>query len=137
MVWQTETGELLSTLTSQAYTGAFFPSAISFSPDGAHLAIGSNGLVGLWSLSDWSEALAWQGHNSSITAVAFSPGNRLLASGAEDGNIVLADPSSGEVLRTLTGPEYVMDLSFSDNGKWIISTAIDGTLRFWGVPPSE
>lgn len=133
-IWKVETGELLATLASGVYAGAFYPSAIAFSPDDAYLAIGFNGIVSLWRVSDWSEGPAWMWHESINTKIAFSPDGRLLASGAEDGSLVIAEVSNGEVLANLAGhSSNINNLAFSKDGKLLISTALDGTLRFWGI----
>lgn len=134
-VWQVETGDLVSTVTSETYASAFYPSEIAFSPDDTQLAIGFNGVVGLWSTSDWGEGITWQGHNASITQAAFSPDGSVIASAAEDGTIALADPSNGVVLVNWGGHlSNIYGLSFSPNGSLLISTSLDGTLRFWGIP---
>jgi hypothetical protein len=102
-VWQVESGELLATLVSEQFAGVFFPSAVAFSPDDTQLAVAFNWSVELWSVADWSEGIEWQAHESVVTKVAFAPDGRLVASGAEDGSVALANAATAEVLAQLNG----------------------------------
>ena len=54
-VYRLPGGELAYRLQPQAYAGAFYPNNAVFSPDGKTLAIGANGLIGIWQAEDGSE----------------------------------------------------------------------------------
>jgi ribosome assembly protein 4 len=74
--------------------------AVSFSPDGQHLASGSGDTtVRLWDLSTQSPRATLRGHRAWVLVVGWSPDGRMLVSGDMDGSVWLWDPagSSGGV----------------------------------------
>lgn len=138
-IWQVESGELRATLTYRLYPMIMFPDAMTFSPDTTHLAITYGGSAELWRVSEWHEGPTWQWNElGGITDIAFSPDGRLIASGASDGSITLANAATGKVLarwdsHTDDTYDYITNLCFTPDGRLLISLSMDGTLRFWGI----
>jgi WD40 repeat protein len=70
--------------------------------------------------------------NAGITAVAVSRAEPLIASGSADGRMLLWDGRTGKFLRRLAFPggarglADIHSLSFSPDGRWVISTTLDG-----------
>lgn len=69
---------------------------------------------------------------------AFSPDGKLLAVGqggeTGSGKVHLIDTTTGRLVRTISGHQYgVCDLLFSSNGKHVISSGRDTTVRICGV----
>ncbi len=70
-----------------------------------------------------------------LESLAFNPDASLVAVGQEDGNIVLIDLNSMNILATLGGHKGgVVALSFSQDGKSLISVGGDGIMKSWTVP---
>ena len=68
------------------------------------------------------ELILQTGHTQSVNAVAFSPDNRWLASGAKDNVIKIWDLANGNVLRTLHGHSSNLNaLAVSDDGQMLAS----------------
>lgn len=64
------------------------------------------------------------GHGSGGGGLAFAPDRSLVASGGNDGTILIVDPRSAKVLRRLQGPiESVGNIAFSPDGRWLASSA--------------
>jgi FOG: WD40 repeat len=73
-------------------------------------------------LNDRPELILQTGHTQSVNAVAFSPDNRWLASGAKDNVIKIWDLTNGNVLRTLYGhSSNINALAVSDDGQLLAS----------------
>ncbi len=78
------------------------------------------------------------GHSTSITAVAFSPNGRWLASGSQDGGVKIWEAASGRELRTLPGHDQpVTALQFSPDGRWLATASEDRTVKIWDVNNSR
>ncbi|KAH0405333.1 hypothetical protein KCU89_g213, partial [Aureobasidium melanogenum] len=85
---------------------------------------------------EWNASLqTLEGHPSHVTAVAFSPDDKLIASASDDSTARLWDIATGatrSILEGHTGP--VTAVAFSPNGKLLASVSWDNTIRLWDVP---
>jgi len=111
--------------------------AVTFSPDGAWLATGSDDTtVRLWEASSGREIRKLTGHDGSIRGLAFSSDGRYLASGNSDGTVKLWDVATGRELRTLMHIAGVTAVSFSPDGKTLAAGCTGmvrggGTVKVW------
>lgn len=79
-----------------------------------------------------SELMTFEGHSRSVTILALSNDERLLASGSEEGVIKVWDIESGECLHTLRGhPSNINGLAFTRNGKLVVSSSKNGLIKIW------
>jgi WD40 repeat protein len=78
------------------------------------------------------------GHRGAVTAVAFSPDGKLLASGSADQTIKLWDTATGKEVFTLKGHrDRVTGVTFSPDGKRLLSASADKTAKIWDVTTKE
>jgi WD40 repeat protein len=60
--------------------------------------------------------------------ILFSPDSRTLATGIEDGSVLLWEVGTGKLLRSLKGRRGpVSHLAYSDDGRLLVSESSDGT----------
>lgn len=131
-VWDAASGELKHRL-------AGFPkepvSALAFSPDGSHLAIGWNhGAVRVHPLAAPGPAanLGPLG-GQRIGGLALSPDNRLVGWGLRNRTAQLCALGPGKVLRTLEGHpgKEIGALAFSPDGKRVATGGQNGVILLW------
>ncbi len=106
--------------------------AVAISPSGHYWAAGSKrGEVRVWREAGQSLHLAWQAHTEFVWTLAFSPDERLLASGTPDGSLKLWDVESGALLWSSWQTRGNNRLAFSPDGELLASAGGDATVRFW------
>jgi WD40 repeat protein/uncharacterized caspase-like protein len=105
--------------------------AIAFAPNSKLLALGANEKVMIWDVEHGSQLFRLEGHSAWVSALAFSPDGKELASGSWDHTIKIWDAQTGKLLHTLTGhTDTIRGLSFLSGGM-LLSSSYDGTSRLW------
>lgn len=127
---------------------------LAFSPDGKLLARAKNDSVQFWEVATGKlartlvaeertvelvalrldgEERAWLGAEGHVTAVAFSPDGRALATGgALEGTLKLWDIKTGELLWESKDTHRATIISFSSDGKTLASN-FENSVRLWEV----
>jgi WD40 repeat protein len=73
-----------------------------------------------------------RGHGGAVTAVAFAPEGRAVATGSEDGTVKLGSLVAGQEVVTLKGHTgSVTSLAFAPGGSTLASASDDKTVRLW------
>jgi len=113
--------------------------SVAFSADGNHLATADNkGVICLWdvgtgTLSPTKVLSASDGQ--AINDVLYTPDGNYVIAASADKNIGVWDASSGTQVNTLIGhSDAVLSLSISHDGKLLVSSSKDGTIRLWQAP---
>ena len=104
---------------------------VQFSPDGKHLATGSE-KIRLWEVARGQELVQFPPLKEWVDGLAFSPDGKVLASAAK--SVRLWDTSNGTELADLRehkGP--VLTVAFSPDGKVLASGSSDKTVILWDL----
>jgi WD40 repeat protein len=108
--------------------------ALAFSPDGKWLAAGDQDGTGyLWNIEKWNAISQYENFyaGGAVSSLAFSTDSHLLAVGDESGSIQLHDLRANEQVNLSGQDSAVYSLSFSPDGKSLVSGSDDATARVW------
>jgi WD40 repeat protein len=116
-----------------------YSSAIVLSPQASAVRRGNLDKVPRWLKNlpqveeGWASLIqTLEGHSNWVTAVAFSPSGKQIASGSQDWTIRLWDATTGGLQKTLKDHSFgVRAVAFSPDGKQIVSASGDWTIRLW------
>ncbi|MEO6888906.1 MAG: WD40 repeat domain-containing protein, partial [Ktedonobacteraceae bacterium] len=78
--------------------------------------------------------LTYRNHSNSVSALAWSPDGKYIASASWDKTVQVWDASNGNLLVTYRGhSDFVDALAWSYNGKYIASASWDHTVQVWNA----
>ena len=107
---------------------------VAVSADGSRFATTrADGGATVWDLHDGTELLTVTGHLGAVTAVAFDPVGRDLATVGADGTLRLWDGVTGAQLRLIRVPPATADVEFSPDGRRLGTIDADQTVRLWSL----
>ena len=114
---------------------------VSFSPDGKQLyTAGRDAKLNIWNLKNGQLQSTRRDHTDSIDFIVVSPTKTQFLTGARDGNLKFWKTKDASLKHTLShfikaeGPHFVGPLSFSPNGKFVVSTGRDHSeLIIWNA----
>lgn len=130
-VWDTATGQEKSRLPSKKASYA-----MSFSPDGATLAVSGVEGVELWDVGTGKLRATLKSASPSTYGVAFSPDGKTLAATCSDKAVRLWDLKDGRELAVLPHGNVVLCVAFSPDGKLVASgngATAPFEVKLWGV----
>ena len=109
---------------------------IQYSSDGSILVVATGIGIWLYDATTYQEIGLLTAHASAVECLAFSPDGRILASGGNDGTILLWHRSTGAQKVLTRSTESVSNLAFSPDGETLASGS-GGTIRFWDAITGE
>jgi WD40 repeat protein/serine/threonine protein kinase len=93
---------------------------VGWSPDGRYLLSGGIHTYQVWDATSGQEMLEFQGHTDAVSALAWGPDGRRLASASRDRTAKIWDANTGEDLLTLRGAESGLTaVAWSPEGKYL------------------
>lgn len=96
----------------------------------------STSLDGSWALSDTetNEVLMVEEGQGKLTCGKFHPDGLYMATGADNGNVLIWDMERQTVAHAYDGHDAAVNsMSFSENGRYIATSSVDGVVKIWDL----
>ena len=141
----TNTEELLRTINAQTRkeNKKLLIIGVSCSPDSNTIVSRHNGhrnlgpvdnTIRMWDMDTGELLRTLSGHSQNVNAMAFSPENKIIATGSDDHTVRLWDADTGKLLHILSGHTHpVRSVVFSPDSRVIVSGSMDRSLCLWDV----
>lgn len=98
------------------------------------VSCGLDGIVGFYDFND-SKYLGKLQLDAPITSMIYHKSSDLIACSLDDLSIVIIDVMTQKIVRVLYGhSNRITGMDFSPDGRWLVSVALDATLRTWDLP---
>lgn len=140
-LWDLASGKILRSLT--AHNGAVYD--LAFSPDGTALASASgDGTCKIWQVATGERLDTLNQPEAEQYRVVFTPDSQHIVAAGADNRIRLwrflskTTPKLNPLLQTRFGHEdAIVDLAVSSDGRQLVTTSADRTLKLWSLPALE
>ena len=111
------------------------PIALAFSPDGTHIACGSeDSTIKLWNAHTGELIATFTGHHGFVNTLAFSPDGNTLAGGGTDGTIQFWDIKNRKPMQNqIAGHLWMRTASMSNDGSKLVSVSDNGIISVWNL----
>ncbi|KIM25035.1 hypothetical protein M408DRAFT_226597 [Serendipita vermifera MAFF 305830] len=144
-IWDAESGE---TIIGPLKRHSKPVNSVAFSRDGRRVVSASSDFtIRLWNADTGKVIKVLVGHDSHILTVDFSPKGEWIVSGSKDGTILLWEVESAKVTREASRETIqkqvwgrrgsVHAISFSPDGRRVVSGSLYGTIRVWDAETGE
>ena len=129
-LWDVATGQEIRNL--QDHIDAVF--AVAFSPSGKRLASGSQDrTIKIWDIASGQRLYSLSDASDGLTTLAYSPSGEQIAAAGYDKTIYvwhLGDTDGNLVQSLIADEDSILALVWSPDGKTIITSSSDGSIRF-------
>lgn len=109
--------------------------ALTLSGDGNLMVAGDEeGNLDIWNTKNMDQVESVQITERPIYSIEFSPDNKLIAVGNEDGVVILGDVIGNDFRFSITLPPQrsrINSIKFSPDGKLLATASLDGTVQLW------
>lgn len=143
-LWNVATQKCLCILKKHTY----HVTALQFNTKGNVLVSGSaDETIVVWDLAQGRSLRTLAAHSDPVSSISLSPDDTIIASASHDGLMRLFDTETGQCLKTLVYNSAshgtatastsdvvnfpISNVLFSPNGKYILSSSLDGKIRLW------
>ena len=130
-LWNAASGKEMRKM--QGHRGMVY--AAEFLPGGT-TAVSSGGdyTIRIWDISRGVQIDGFTLNNAKVLAMDVLPGEDLVLCGCSDGTLFLLDYKAGRIVRSYGGhASHISTVSFSDDGRYILSGGGDPSLYLWSA----
>ena len=106
---------------------------VILSPDGKHVATGSDDGTARWWELDTGTSIVLKGHVGPIETMTMSDDGKYLATAGTDHDVWLWELAAGRGRKLAGHGATVRGVAFSPDGTQLASTSEDGTFRLWDI----
>ena len=99
------------------------------SPDGKRQVVAQGEAIAMVDAASGKTIFKATGHKGNVTALAFSPDGKTIASGGADNAVIVWDAGTGKQLWTSAGTGIVTLLTYSADGRQLIARDKDKVTR--------